>query len=526
LILVFYLNLAFRQLSGMPKLYLPIDKMKRLPFLITVISLCILACKKEVIPKSVVKTSDTTSTSIIVDTTSRVPASTLKGINWACTADNFCDTILVLSGLASTDSYAAVQSKSDAILSGIIANTGANTIRIPVNYPTASQSWWNSYTGVIDKAVSKGMNVIIAYWEGKSSEDGLIDNMTQFWSMWQTVTSKYGGNSQVYFEIFNEPHGYSLANWTSICAQWLSKYQSVPQGHVLIDGTSYAQDVTGVGADSRLKGCLLSIHDYTFFSSGTLTTAWQWESRLASNVGSYGSRTILTEYGNTMNSGINYTGPIGASQDNAYVQGLTNEARTLSMGSIYWPGIRNGDGYALLQLEGSSDHPTISIVNASGLSRVQYGWGIGTGGTDVFYTGAYYRFLNQNSGLAMDVNSASVVDGANIIQWPQNGGNNQQWVITDNGNGYFKITNRNSRQALDVSNASVENGTNIVQNTWNGGNDQQWQLTPLAAGVYKVINRNSGQSLDVNGASKTNGTTLIQWPWNEGTNQQWLIVQQ
>jgi len=99
------------------------------------------------------------------------------------------------------------------------------------------------------------------------------------------------------------------------------------------------------------------------------------------------------------------------------------------------------------------------------------------GGTDVFYAGAYYRFLNQNSGQAMDVNGASTADGAGIIQWPQNGGNNQQWIIADNGNGYYKITNRNSGQALDVNGSSVADGAGIIQWPWNGGNNQQWQLT-------------------------------------------------
>lgn len=492
-------------------------------FLLIAVVIC--GCKKQ----SADQTSEQASTVPVTNNTVVLTAtagSAIQGVNWAATADNFCDTILVLSGLASTDSYATVTAKANAVLTGIQTNTGANTIRIPINYSTVSQTWWNSYTGVIDEAVSKGMNVILGYWEGKSSQDGLIDNTTQFWSMWQTVVNKYGGNSHVYFEIFNEPHGYSLSNWTAICAQWLSNYPSVPQGRILIDGTSYAQNITGVGADSRFSGCLLSIHDYTFFSNGTLTTAAQWESRLASNVGSYGNRAVLTEFGDTMNGGKNYTGAIGGDQDIAYIQGLTNEVRTLGMGAVYWPGIRTGDSYALQQLGGSGTSLTVSTTNASGLSRLKYAWGVGTGGTDVFYTGAYYRFLNLNSGQAMDVNGGSTANGANIIQWPQNGGNNQQWVITDNGGGYYKITNRNSGLALDVNGASTASGAGIIQWPWNGGNNQQWQLTVTTTGIYKVINRNSGLALDVNGASTTNGAGIIQWPWSGANNQQWTIVQQ
>lgn len=484
-------------------------------------------CKKDMIATKQTATTPTETSSgssnVKLDST---PASALKGVNWACDGDNFSDGILVLSGLTSSDSYATVSAKADAVLSGIQTNTGANTVRIPVNYATVSQTWWNSYTGVIDKAVSKGMNVILGCWEGSSSEDGKIDNTTQFWSMWQTIVTKYGSNTHVYFEIFNEPHGYSLTDWTTICAQWLSNYPSVPQGRILISGTSYSQDITGVGADSRFSGCLLSIHDYTFFSNGTNTTAAQWESRLRGNIGSYSSRAVLTEFGVPMNGGKNYTGAIGGDQEIAYLQGLTNQVRAFGMGAVYWPGIRTGDSYAMETLGGSGTSLTVSNTNASGLSRLKYGWGVGTGGTDVFYAGAYYRLLNQNSGQALDVNAASTANGANIIQWPQNGGNNQQWVITDNGGGYYKITNRNSGLALDVNGASTTNGAGIIQWPWNGGNNQQWALTSTSTGVYKAINRNSGLALDVNGASTANGAGIIQWPYSGANNQQWQIVQQ
>ncbi|QTE37268.1 RICIN domain-containing protein [Mucilaginibacter gossypii] len=495
---------------------------------IALIAMCCLVagCKKDIVSVKKTSNQDEVKTGDKTVTLDSTPASALKGVNWAADGDNFSDGILVLSGLTSADSYATVSAKADAVLTGIQANTGANTVRLPVNYSTVSQTWWSSYTGVIDKALSKGMNVILGYWEAKSSEDGKIDNTTEFWSMWQTIVNKYGSNAHVYFEIFNEPHGYSLTDWTTICAQWLSNYPSVPQGRILISGTSYSQDITGVGADSRFSGCLLSIHDYTFFSNGTLTTALQWENRLKGNIGAYSSRAVLTEFGIPMTGGKNYTGAIGGDQEIAYLQGLTNQARAYGMGAVYWPGVRTGDSYAIQQLNGTGTSLTVSTTNASGLSRIKYAWGVGAGGTDTFYTGAYYRFLNVNSGQALDVNGGSTANGAGIIQWPQNGGNNQQWVVAANGGSYYKITNRNSTQALDVNMSSTANGAGIIQWPWNGGNNQQWQLTATSDGIYKVINRNSGLALDVNGASTTNGAGIIQWPYGGATNQQWQIVQQ
>jgi endoglucanase len=499
--------------------------MKNVRVLLLAVCCLMAGCKKDIIAtkQSSIPDEVKTGSKVKLDST---PASALKGVNWAADGDNFSDGILVLSGLTSADSYATVSAKADAVLTGIQTNTGANTVRLPVNYSTVSQAWWNSYTGVIDKALSKGMNVILGYWEASSSKDGKIDNTTEFWSMWQTIVTKYGGNTHVYFEIFNEPHGYTLTDWTTICAQWLSNYPSIPQGRILISGTSYSQDIIGVGADSRFSGCLLSIHDYTFFSNGTNTTALQWENRFKGNIGAYSSRAVLTEFGIPMTGGKNYTGAIGGDVEIAYLQGLTNQVRASDMGSVYWPGIRTGDSYSIQQLNGSGTSLTVSTTNASGLSRIKYGWGVGAGGTDTFYSGAYYRFLNINSGQALDVNGGSTANGAGIIQWPQNGGSNQQWQITDNSGGYYKITNRNSAQALDVNMSSTANGAGIIQWPWNGGNNQQWQLTSTSAGIYKVINHNSSLALDVNGASTANGAVIIQQPWGNSNSQQWQIVQQ
>jgi endoglucanase len=223
-----------------------------------------------------------------------------------------------------------------------------------------------------------------------------------------------------------------------------------------------------------------------------------------------------------MTTGKNYTGAIGGDGEKAYIQGMTNKCRLSGIASVYWPGLRDNDSYSLYTFNGT----TMTLTNASGLSRLQYGWGVGNGGTNVFYSTAYYRLINRNSNLLVDVNSASTADGASIIQWPSNGGNNQQWQVLDNSGGYFRIINRNSGKALDVNGGSLANGASIIQWAFNGGNNQQWQILDNGGGYFRIINRNSGQALDVNGSSTANGASIIQWPFNGGNNQQWLILQQ
>lgn len=442
-----------------------------------------------------------------------------KGLNWADPADNFKDGLVVVSGLAATDSYATVQSKSGPILTAF-QNRGANTVRLPVNPSTVSQSYWSAYTGAIDLAVSRSMNVILAYWEGSSSRDGLVDNTTQFWSMWQTIVNKYGTNSRVYFEPINEPHGYSTTDLNNLYATWLSNYASVPRGRIILDGQGYAQNVNVVGADSRLSSCLLSYHNYTWFDNNK-TTVGDWVAAIQSIA--YPDRTIVTEFGIPMTTGKNYLGAPGSDREIAYLQGMTQGILGRSMGCVYWPGLRNGDTYSLLTLSGS----TLTTNNASGLTRLQYGWG----NTSIsfpagsFNSSAWYRIVCRNSNKALDVNGSSTANGGAIVQWDYWGGNNQQWKITNLGNGYYSIINRNSNKALDVNGGSTTSGTGIIQYDYSGGNNQQWRIVDMGFGYFEVTNRNSGQSLDVNGASTANGGGVIQWPYNGGRNQQWQIVQ-
>ncbi len=139
-------------------------------------------------------------------------------------------------------------------------------------------------------------------------------------------------------------------------------------------------------------------------------------------------------------------------------------------------------------------------------------------------SGATYKLVNRNSGKMLDVSGGSTADGGNVIQWTDNGGNNQKWIVTDTGSGY-KLINVNSGKALDVYGKSTADGGNVVQWTYNGGNNQIWNIVNLANGYYKLINVNSGKVLDVNNSSTADGGDVIQWTDNGGNNQMWQFVQ-
>ena len=445
-------------------------------------------------------------------------AAGMAGVNWADARDNFVDGWVIPSGLTASDDYATVQAKADDIISGFQNNMGANTVRLPINPNSVLESWWGAYRGAIDMSLTKGMKVVIACWEANSSRDGRVDNLSSFWSMWDVVVNRYANNSNVYFEVFNEPHGYSSTDLRNLYANWLNRYPQIPKGRIMLGGTGYSEDVKPIGADSRFNGCLLSLHIYAWW--GHHTNPSDWETQLRNAYGSYGSRTVLTEFGVPMTTGMNYNGPASGNYEIAFLQGITNGLRNGNLSSIYWPGLRNGDTYTIQQLNGSGTNLSLSTTNTSGLDRIRYGWGLGSG----FNSNAYYRLVNRNSGLVLDVNGASTTNGATVIQWSWSGGNNQQWRIEGTGSGYYRLVNRNSGQVLDVSGGSTTDGAQVIQWPWNGGNNQQWRIEEVGSGYYRLINRNSGDALDVNAGSTVNGAQVIQWPWNGGNNQQWQII--
>jgi endoglucanase len=442
--------------------------------------------------------------------------SDFRGVNWADQRDNFVDDTLVLGGLSTSDSYATTEAKANGILTGFQNNLGANTVRLPVNYVTVSGSYWASYQGVIDEATGKGMKVILSYWEGASSRNGTVDDLTQFWSLWQTIVTKYTGNSNVYFEPMNEPYGYTDDAWKNLAAQWLTTYPSVPKARIIVSGAGYNQRLTTIGSDSRFDGTLISRHIYQFFDTSR-TTEDAWRESLRTSVGAYASRVIVTEWGATMTDGRNYDATSTSDTFIPFIRGVAAEARAEGLGTVYWPGVRIADPYRLQEITGSGTSLGLSTTNTSGADQLRYSWGL-DGGGNVAET--HYRLTSVNSGKVADVVSSSTADSAEVKQYTWNGGLNQQWAFEDMGSGYYRIVNRYSGRCLDVASASTADGANIIQYACGTGTNQQWQMVTTGSG-FELVARHSGKCLDVVGAGTADGVDIEQYTCNAGTNQQW-----
>ena len=326
------------------------------------------SCSKDSVDTPVIPTDP------VVKNTTPVGVDSIAGVNWADARDNFVDGWVIPSGLEAGDEYATVFAKSEGILTGFQNHIkGLNTIRLPINPPSVNDIWWSRYKGAIDKAISKKIRVVLCCWESASAKNGVIDNSADFWQMWTKVVQDYGNNPYVYFEVINEPYGYSLQTLSDVYAEFLQRFPTLSRKRIILSGTGYSEDVTGIGADSRFSECLLALHNYAFWTNRTLT---EWESDWRRRMGSYAKRTIVSEFGVAMSTGKDYIGGTQSDNEIAYMIASSNVFRNDKVASIYWPGLRDGDSYSLFSREGTGTSITLKIINQSGISRLRYGWGI------------------------------------------------------------------------------------------------------------------------------------------------------
>ena len=139
-------------------------------------------------------------------------------------------------------------------------------------------------------------------------------------------------------------------------------------------------------------------------------------------------------------------------------------------------------------------------------------------------SGESYKIVARNSSLALTVKSSSSQPGAQIEQRSFTGSDNQNWVITNLGNGYYKIISKNSGLALAITNSSMDKGATLDQQTYSGQDHQLWKISNLGNRYHVITSKFSQKCMDVTGNVVTEGAIIHQWPFLGGFNQQWALV--
>jgi len=142
---------------------------------------------------------------------------------------------------------------------------------------------------------------------------------------------------------------------------------------------------------------------------------------------------------------------------------------------------------------------------------------------DISLGGTYY-IQNRNSGIYMDVAGPSTDDGASVIQWPFNGGTNQQFILTHLGNGLYKIIARHSGKSLDVKDFSRNDGAFVQQWTYGGWPNQQFIIESTGDGFYKIIPKHDGKVVEIGWMKTDPGVNVQQWTYHNSLSGHWRFI--
>lgn len=116
----------------------------------------------------------------------------------------------------------------------------------------------------------------------------------------------------------------------------------------------------------------------------------------------------------------------------------------------------------------------------------------------------YFTITNVNSGLNVDVDGASKSEGARIIQWPSNGGQNQHWAVATVSPGVVSLTARHSNKVMEVTAGATADGGGLDQRSWSGGLNQQFRLnTPSSSGMVSDAGSDGGMVSDAGSDGST-----------------------
>ena len=135
-----------------------------------------------------------------------------------------------------------------------------------------------------------------------------------------------------------------------------------------------------------------------------------------------------------------------------------------------------------------------------------------------------YFIQNRASGLYMDVNGGidATANGIAIIQTNFNGNTNQQFEITDKGNGAYAIVAKHSNKCLDVAGISEETGALIHQWDYLGSANQRFILVPVDNDYYKLIAEHTGMVAEA--STTNNGEQLHQFDNHTNTSAHWKFL--
>ena len=134
-----------------------------------------------------------------------------------------------------------------------------------------------------------------------------------------------------------------------------------------------------------------------------------------------------------------------------------------------------------------------------------------------------YVIVSKLNGNAIDVNSFSTADGADVMQWFTLGGTNQQFDVTSLSDGSYSIRAVHSGKSLDVWEWNANDGAEVRQYTYTGLDNQRWYINAEDSTYYSITSKYSGRAMDVWGMSMYAGADVRLFSYWGGAGQLWTF---
>ncbi|GGW73964.1 putative repeat protein (TIGR03806 family) [Winogradskyella epiphytica] len=132
-----------------------------------------------------------------------------------------------------------------------------------------------------------------------------------------------------------------------------------------------------------------------------------------------------------------------------------------------------------------------------------------------------YTITNVGSNLVMDIFDASLDNFVNVIQWPNNLTENQQFIVEPAGGNYYTIKAVHSNKNVDVEYAGQDPGTELIQHDENGTDAQLFSFEYLGDGTYAIRSKVNGLYLGIEGDSDNAGANIVTNPINSSDYFKW-----
>jgi hypothetical protein len=134
--------------------------------------------------------------------------------------------------------------------------------------------------------------------------------------------------------------------------------------------------------------------------------------------------------------------------------------------------------------------------------------------------------ISKHSGKCLDVESASIANGARPIQYDCHNLPHQQFKFKHNldEDGYGLLVAEHSGKCLDVESASIANGASVIQYGCHMAEHQLFRFSANEDGYGMIIAKHSGRCLGIEAASMANIAPLLQLDCNGLPNQLFKII--